>query len=171
VPRPDCRPSPDSRSPRLSRRRPDHLCPKLPSPSLTRAADANVHVAVPPDATVYTVVPCRRPRAGEPHHAFPGPLPCAGGGTTVRQAWTGRAGPHRGPPALLRPRLSTGRARVAVGRACAVHVGRADVASVGQAPLCNWVERGFGLVRLELVFLFSDYIQIIANLKICVGFI
>jgi hypothetical protein len=37
--------------------------------------------------------------------------------------------------------------------------------------LCNWAERGFGLVTLELVFLFSEYIQILANLKICVGFI
>jgi hypothetical protein len=66
---------------------------------------------------------------------------------------------------------STGRARVAVGRARAVHMGRADATSVGQAPLCNWAERGFGPVTLELVFLFSDYIQILANLKICVGFI
>jgi hypothetical protein len=31
--------------------------------------------------------------------------------------------------------------------------------------------RGFGPVTLELVFLFSDYIQILANLKICVVFI
>jgi hypothetical protein len=62
-------------------------------------------------------------------------------------------------------------ARMAVGHARVVHVGRADAASVGQAPLCNWAERGFGPVTLELVFLFSDYIQILANLKICVGFI
>jgi hypothetical protein len=31
--------------------------------------------------------------------------------------------------------------------------------------------RGFGPVTLELVFLFFDYIQILANLKICVVFI
>jgi hypothetical protein len=37
--------------------------------------------------------------------------------------------------------------------------------------LCIWAERGFGPVTLELVFLFSEYIQILANLKICVGFI
>jgi hypothetical protein len=145
----------------------DRRCPKPPSPGLNCATDADVHVAVPPDATVYTVVPHRRPRAGEPCHTFPGPLPCAGGGAIVRQAWTGRAGPR----ALCRPRASTRRTHVAVGRACAVHMGRADAASVGQAPLCNWVERGFGPVTLELVFLFSDYIQILANLKMCVGFI
>jgi hypothetical protein len=52
-----------------------------------------------------------------------------------------------------------------------VHVGRADAAGVGQAPLCIWAERGFGPVALKLIFLFSEYIQILANLKICVGFI
>jgi hypothetical protein len=52
--------------------------------------------------------------------------------------------------------MNVGRARVAVGRTHA---------------LCNWAERGFGPVTLELVFLFSEYIQILANLKICVGFI
>jgi hypothetical protein len=65
----------------------------------------------------------------------------------------------------------TGRGRPGKHRPSAVHVGRADVASVGQAPLCNWAECGFGLVTLELVFLISEYIQILANLKICVGFI
>jgi hypothetical protein len=59
--------------------------------------------------------------------------------------------------------MNTGHARVAVGRApawpWAAHA------------LCIWAERGFGPVTLELVFLFSDYIQILANLKICVGFI
>jgi hypothetical protein len=60
---------------------------------------------------------------------------------------------------------------VAVGRTRVVHMGRADAASMGQAPLCNWAERGFGPVTLELVFLISEYIQILANLKNCVGFI
>jgi hypothetical protein len=96
----------------------------------------------------------------------------------VRRAVTGRAG--RGRPGERRPRaahtgrasaVNMGRARVAVGRAHAVHVGRADATSVGQAPLCNWTERGFGPVTLELVFLISEDIQILANLKICVGFI
>jgi hypothetical protein len=63
--------------------------------------------------------------------------------------------------------VSAGRARVAVGHARAVRVGRAYTASVGQVPLCNWAERGFGPVALKLIFLFSEYIQILANLKIC----
>jgi hypothetical protein len=45
---------------------------------------------------------------------------------------------------------------MAAGRARVVHVGRADAAGVGQAPLCIWVERGFGLETLKLIFLFSD---------------
>jgi hypothetical protein len=65
---------------------------------------------------------------------------------------TGRAPHERGPCD-----------RVAMGRARAVHV--------GQAPLCNWAEREFGPVALKLIFLFFEYIQILANLKICVGFI
>jgi hypothetical protein len=63
---------------------------------------------------------------------------------------------------------------MAVGRgpcARAVCVGRADTAGVGQAPLCIWAERGFGPEALKLIFLFSDFIQIRANSKICVGFI
>jgi hypothetical protein len=173
---------------------PDRRCLKPPSPGSNRAADADVHVAVPPDAAVYAVAPRCHPRAGEPHHAFPGHLSCVGEGAIVRQACraaaahctavrvararaappaalAGRAGPRRGPPALRRPRPSTGRVRMAVGRARAVHVGRADTARVGQVPLCNWAERGFGPVTLELVFLFSEYIQILTNLKICIGFI
>jgi hypothetical protein len=42
---------------------------------------------------------------------------------------------------------------------------------VGQVPLCIWAEHGFGPVTLKLIFLFCEYIQILANLKICVGFI
>jgi hypothetical protein len=60
---------------------------------------------------------------------------------------------------------------MAVGHARAVHMGQAYAASVGQAPLCNWAERGFGPEALKLIFLFSEYISILANLKICVGFI
>jgi hypothetical protein len=37
--------------------------------------------------------------------------------------------------------------------------------------LCDWAERGFGLVALGLDFIFSEYIQFLANSKICVGFI
>jgi hypothetical protein len=55
-----------------------------------------------------------------------------------------RAG--RGRPGERRPRAAN------TGCARAVHVDQADAASVGQAPLCNWAERGFGPVTLELVF-------------------
>jgi hypothetical protein len=74
---------------------------------------------------------------------------------TLRRAVAGRAG--RGWPSKRRPR--------------AVHVGRANAMSVGHTPLCNWAEREFGPVTLDLVFLIFEYIQILANLKICVGFI
>jgi hypothetical protein len=50
-------------------------------------------------------------------------------------------------------------------------VGRANAMGMGQAPLCIWAERGFGPEALKLIFLFSDFIQIRANSKICVGFI
>jgi hypothetical protein len=85
---------------------------------------------------------------------------------TLRRAIVGRAA-HAGRARAV----NTGRARVGVCRARAVHMGRADAASVGQVPLCNWAERGFGPVTLELVFLISEYIQILSNLKIYVGFI
>jgi hypothetical protein len=40
------------------------------------------------------------------------------------------------------------------------------------APACAALaERGFGQEALKLIFLFSDFIQILTNLKICVGFI
>jgi hypothetical protein len=54
---------------------------------------------------------------------------------------------------------------------CAVHTGGAGAVEVGHALLCNWAERRFGPVAVGLSFLFSEYIQILANLKICVGFI
>jgi hypothetical protein len=41
---------------------------------------------VSPDAAVYVVVPRRRPRTGEPRHAFLDRLPCAGEVTAVGQA-------------------------------------------------------------------------------------
>jgi hypothetical protein len=34
--------------------------------------------------------------------------------------------------------------------------------------LCDWVERGFDPVALGLDFIFSEYIQFLANSKICV---
>jgi hypothetical protein len=91
-------------------------------------------------------------------------MPGSGDRSGVRRAVAGHAGRgrlgKRGPCA-----------RVAVGRASAVHVDRADAVSMGHAPLCNWVERGFGPVAADLNFLFSEYIQFLANSKICVGLI
>jgi hypothetical protein len=55
----------------------------------------------------------------------------------------------------LRTRAVT---RVAVGRARAVHMGQADAMSVGHAPQCNWAQREFSPVTLDLVFLISEYI-------------
>jgi hypothetical protein len=92
-------------------------------------------------------------------------VPGSGDRSSVRRAGRGRLGERR-------PRAApTDRARAAMGRARTVHVGRADAVSVGQVLLCNWPERDFSPVTLELVFLISEYIQILANLKICVGFI
>jgi hypothetical protein len=54
---------------------------------------------------------------------------------------------------------------------------------VGRTPRAQWAAGtavqagrelgcgGFGLVAFDLFFLFSEYIQIFANSKICVGFI
>jgi hypothetical protein len=55
--------------------------------------------------------------------------------------------------------------------ACIVQMGRAGTVDVGHALLCNWAVRGFGPVTVELIFLFSEYIQFLTNSKICVGFI
>jgi hypothetical protein len=83
-------------------------------------------LAVPPDATIYAVVSCRRPRAGEPRHAFPDHLPCAGKGATLRQACravaaccaTVCAAPWAALAASANAEL--GYAQVAMGRARAV---------------------------------------------------
>jgi hypothetical protein len=45
----------------------------------------------------------------------------------------------------------------------AVHMGRAGAVGMGHAPLCNWAERAFGPVAVELVFHFPNifkYLQI-----------
>jgi hypothetical protein len=55
--------------------------------------------------------------------------------------------------------------------ACVVPMGRAGAVDVGHALLCNWAERGFGPVTFDYIFIFSKYIQFLANSKICVGFI
>jgi hypothetical protein len=38
----------------------------------------------------------------------------------------------------------------------AVHMGQAGAMGVGHAPLCNWAERGFSPVTVELVFYFLN---------------
>jgi hypothetical protein len=60
-------------------------------------------------------------------------------------------------PTLCRRQLAEQRrrARVAAGRTRTVHLGRA------------W----FRPKGTQIVFLFSEYMQFLANLKICVGFI
>jgi hypothetical protein len=41
----------------------------------------------------------------------------------------------------------------------------------GPCALCNWAERRFGPVAFDYIFIFSEYIQFLANSKICVVFI
>jgi hypothetical protein len=148
-------------------------------------------VAGPLPATV--AQPRQRNAAAEPEF-FPSPStrssgelffppPCPADSLTVMGA---RPPPFALPPPLWHRRSGmpravaghTGRGRPSERRSRAAHpghthvaMGRARAVCVGQAPLCNWAERGFGPVTLELVFLFSEYIQILTNLKICVGFI
>jgi hypothetical protein len=55
--------------------------------------------------------------------------------------------------------------------ACTVQMGRVGTMDVGRTLLCNWAVRGFGPVAFDLYFLFSEYIQILANSKICLGFV
>jgi hypothetical protein len=54
---------------------------------------------------------------------------------------------------------------------CAAPTGRAGIVDVGHALLCNWAEQVFGPVAFDYIFRFSEYIQFLANSKICVGFI
>jgi hypothetical protein len=68
---------------------------------------------------------------------------CAG-----RLSWAARAALAKAKP---------GRPRVAVGRV---------PAWPWAAPaLCDWTKHGFGIVALELDFIFSEYIQFLANSK------
>jgi hypothetical protein len=114
-----------------------------------------------PASTPRRVTRCRRLRHEScctaahvpviPRHAFPDRLPCAGEVTAVAQAvgraccaGRGRAGPGRGPRVLRWPRPSWAR------------LGRARVMQAGCAALCNWAERGFGPMAVELVFHFPN---------------
>jgi hypothetical protein len=100
------------------------------------------------------------------------PLPRAAPPCAVARAHAALRWPAKLGRARCAGRGRTGpRARVAMGCICVVHVGRADAVSVGHAPLCNWAKREFGPVTLDLVFLIFEYIQILADLKICVRFI
>jgi hypothetical protein len=157
TPHPSCR-CPDSarRSPRPSPCRPDRAA------ILTAAVRSRQRssVAVSPRRSPVAVVPRCRPRAGEP------PVSSAISRATVGcRCWVvvqRRA--LRGPTELGRASaVSTGRAprdrgscaRVAVGRAHAVRLGRARFRPSGT----------------RIRFIFSEYIQFLANSKICVGFI
>jgi hypothetical protein len=59
--------------------------------------------------------------------------------------------------------LSASPSRAKLGHARAVQASYAGTVQLGRS--------GFGPVTVELLFLFSEYIQIPANLKICVEFI
>jgi hypothetical protein len=77
-------------------------------------------------------------------------------------------------PVLCQRAASLPRARAGPARpwvTCAVHTGRAGAVDVGHALLCNWAERGFGPVAFDYIFIFFEYIQFLANSKICLGFI
>jgi hypothetical protein len=52
---------------------------------------------------------------------------------------------------------------MAVGHAGASQAGRAGTVELGRGDLAQW--------HLIYIFIFSEYIQIVANSKICVGFI
>jgi hypothetical protein len=75
---------------------------------------------------------------------------------TLRRAVTGRAG--RGRPGKPRATRAVHRAEPALWPWAmhAVHTGRASAVGVGHARLCNWAERGFGSVAVELVFHFPN---------------
>jgi hypothetical protein len=166
------RPPPDSLVPPAR-----HLAPHAAAPTAfvpTEAVRSRVARTVvvpprPPRRSPVTVAPRRRPGADEPpvssavsRAAVGSPCSTAAGRAFTpcaarcagRSSWVARAAPSEGNP---------GRPRVAVG--CAPAWPRA-------APsLCDYAERDFGPVALGLDFIFSEYIQFLANSKICVEFI
>jgi hypothetical protein len=175
-----CRPdhaAPAARTPRPSRRRPDNarLSPRpsrryhdsarrSPRPSRSEAAVART-VAVPPRRpcrSLIAIVSHRRLRAGELPH-FLGRLPCVGGAPPLGR----RAAP---PPCSV---AAPAEAKWAVHAGCAstVSTGRAPRGR-GPRPRCATGPSAVsGPVALRLDFIFSEYIQFLANSKICVGFI
>jgi hypothetical protein len=52
-----------------------------------------------------------------------------------------------------------------------MQIGRVGTVDVGCTGTVQLGRGGFGPVTVELIFLFSEYIQILVNSKICVGFI
>jgi hypothetical protein len=149
---------------RLRRREHDHGERRPSSPlavlrpwSVELTLPSLLVIAGPPPATV--APPRRRDAAAEPDF-FSSPStrssgelafrsPCLAGSLTIDGA---RLPPFAPSPPLWRRR----RPRRAVAGRARMAVGRADAVGVGQAPLCIWAERGFGLEALKLIFLFSD---------------
>jgi hypothetical protein len=135
-------------------------------PPWSEAAVART-IAVPPRQprrSPVAVVPRRCPRAGEPPR-FLDRLSCASGAPPLgRRALRHRA---RRVHALRRSRPSGPRTQAAP----APRAWAEPVWSWATRALCNWAERSCGPVALGLDFIFSEYIQFLANSKICVGFI
>jgi hypothetical protein len=168
TPHPSCR-CPDSarRSPRPSPCRPDRAT------VLTAAVRSRQRssVAMSPHRSPVAVVPRCRPRAGEPPVS-----------STVSRATVGcrcwvvvQRRALRGPTELGRTRCA-GRGRV--GRASAVSTGRAPRdhglcarVAVGRAHAVRLGRAWFRPSGTRIRFIFSEYIQFLANSKICVGFI
>jgi hypothetical protein len=55
--------------------------------------------------------------------------------------------------------------------ACAMQTGQAGTVDMGRTRTVQLGCGGLGLVTVELIFLFSEYIQILVNSNFCVGFI
>jgi hypothetical protein len=115
----------------------------------------------PPHAAHRSPCPsCRRPNRRGPKPLTPGPSPCH---LAARPSPSCRAAV---PAPVSRPVP-----RSSPVRRWAPPLGRRAAPPPRATPLCDWAERGFGLVALGLDFIFSEYIQFLANSKICVGFI
>jgi hypothetical protein len=69
------------------------------------------------------------------------------------------------------PAARTGPARQDRGLRALCKPGHVGTVAVGCALLCKQAASGFSPLAVELFFLFSEYIQILVNSKICVGFI
>jgi hypothetical protein len=150
------------------RANPLHRCPRRSPLNRCATRRRRPRLTVPPDATVYAheLVPHRHPRVGEARHDFPGHLPCAGEVADVVQACRAArtlTSAELGQ-AVGRTRYA-GRGRAGPGwAACAAQAGCAGTVELGRARI--WPSDIF-----LYIFIFSEYIQFLANSKICVGFI